>query len=127
MVPALFARKASDADAHLFELQASGDLLITLSRVGSFRAGRLETHMRKLFSLLCSRSCCWIDSELIRRKYAAAGGGEYVQCAAVADVYLYRRSELRIIADSKRFSKSRRINPSIEVVTAANFAGGTIS
>jgi hypothetical protein len=32
----------------IFELQASGDPLITLSRVGSFRAGRLETYMCEL-------------------------------------------------------------------------------
>jgi hypothetical protein len=48
---ALFVRKASDADAQ-FQIHGVRRSLITLSRVGSFRAGRHGDLMRKFFTLL---------------------------------------------------------------------------
>jgi hypothetical protein len=76
MMPALFARKASDADAHP-QSMASGDLLITLSRVGSFRAGRHGDYYAQTFHVLdcsggggsCERVC---TRSRIRMKWLAS-------------------------------------------------------
>jgi hypothetical protein len=51
MMPALFAREANDADAQ-FQIHGVRRSLITLSRVGSFRAGRHGDSMRKLLTFL---------------------------------------------------------------------------
>jgi hypothetical protein len=47
MIPALFARKRTTRMPYIKSM-APGDLTITLSRVGSFRAGAMETKIRIL-------------------------------------------------------------------------------
>jgi hypothetical protein len=92
MISALPARKASDADAHPKSM-ASGDLLITLSRVGSFRAGRHGAFtMRKLLTLLIALSAnvfgagspsqAWWQS--IQQVAVSSGGGGSVAFDAVS-------------------------------------------
>ena len=51
MMPALFARKANDADASKSLIHNVRRSLINLSRVGSFRAGRHGDPMRKLLTV----------------------------------------------------------------------------
>jgi hypothetical protein len=56
MMPALFVRKANDADAHP-QSMASGDLTITPCRVGSFRAGRHGDHDAQTSHVLDCSGC----------------------------------------------------------------------
>jgi hypothetical protein len=74
-MPAPFAREANDADAQ-FQIHGVRRSLITLSRVGSFRAGR---HGDRYAQTSHVPDCCNLlgrgFSQLIRRIDVAAGGG----------------------------------------------------